>query len=59
MLQERPLTFMQLYATIQSERAKKGQGGNKYLDIDIYNEKREKTLKIKILPKAKKPKNRR
>jgi hypothetical protein len=24
---------MQLYATVQSERATKGQGGNKYLDI--------------------------
>lgn len=26
---------MKLYATITSERATKGQGGNKYLDIDI------------------------
>lgn len=26
---------MKLYATVQSERASKGQGGNEYLDIDI------------------------
>ena len=26
---------MRLYATIRSERASKGQGGNEYLDIDI------------------------
>lgn len=26
---------MKLYATVTSERASKGQGGNKYLDIDI------------------------
>lgn len=26
---------MKLYANIKSERAKKGQGGNEYLDIDI------------------------
>ena len=26
---------MKLYATITSERASKGQGGNEYLDIDI------------------------
>jgi len=27
---------MKLYATTTSERASKGQGGNKYLDIKIY-----------------------
>ncbi len=27
---------MKLYATVSSERATKGQGGNKYLDIKIY-----------------------
>lgn len=26
---------MKLYATVTSERASKGQGGNEYLDIDI------------------------
>ena len=26
---------MKLYATVTSERASKGQGGNKYLDIEI------------------------
>jgi hypothetical protein len=29
---------MKLYATTTSERASKGQGGNKYLDIIIRNE---------------------
>lgn len=32
---------MKLYATITSERATKGQGGNKYLDIEIKAEKLE------------------
>lgn len=26
---------MKLYATVASERASKGQGGNKYIDIDL------------------------
>lgn len=26
---------MKLYATVTSERASKGQGGNKFIDIDI------------------------
>lgn len=30
---------MKLYATITSERASKGQGGNKYLEIEIQAEK--------------------
>ena len=30
---------MKLYATIASERASKGQGGNEYLKIIIRNEK--------------------
>jgi hypothetical protein len=34
---------MKLYAWIASERAKKGQGGNKYLDIDIDIEHPDKT----------------
>ena len=33
---------MKLYATTTSERASKGQGGNRYLDIDIYTTNREK-----------------
>ena len=32
---------MKLYATITSERASKGQGGNNYLHIAIYIENRE------------------
>jgi len=32
---------MKLYATIQSERATKGQGGNQYLIIEIKAEKLE------------------
>lgn len=32
---------MKLYATVSSERASKGQGGNEYIDIDISGEKRE------------------
>ena len=33
---------MKLYAKIQSERASKGQGGNKQLNIAIYIDDREK-----------------
>lgn len=33
---------MLIYATTTSERASKGQGG-KYIEICIYNEKKEKT----------------
>lgn len=29
---------MKLYATVSSERATKGQGGNDFLSIEIYNE---------------------
>lgn len=32
---------MKLYATTTSERASKGQGGNEYLDINIYFEDRK------------------
>lgn len=27
---------MKLYATVKSERARKNQGGNKYVDIDLF-----------------------
>lgn len=40
---------MKLYATTTSERASKGQGGNKYLDIDIFTTSKEKpTHKLKV-----------
>lgn len=29
------MRVMKLYATVTSERASKGQGGNKFIDIDI------------------------
>ncbi len=32
---------MKMYATIQSERATKGQGGNEYLKIIVRNEKQQ------------------
>ena len=41
---------MKLYATIRSERAMKGQGGNQYLNIDILGEKKEPLGYIKIIP---------
>lgn len=37
---------MKLYATVSSERASKGQGGNEYLAIQVQNEKQEKVLTI-------------
>lgn len=32
---------MKIYATVASERAKKGQGGNEYLKIIVRNEKQQ------------------
>lgn len=32
---------MKLYATVTSERATKGQGGNEYIRITLYGEKNE------------------
>ena len=39
---------MKLYATIQSERALKGQGGNEYLEILIRNEERRPFLAVLV-----------
>lgn len=39
---------MRLYSTVTSERASKGQGGNKYLDIKILNEKKEEIMDITL-----------
>ena len=41
---------MKLYATITSERATKGQGGNEYLNINILGEKKEPLGHIRIIP---------
>ena len=42
---------MKLYATTTSERGKTvSKSGNEYLEIEIYNEKREKVAEIKITP---------
>ena len=39
---------MKLYATIRSERASKGQGGNQFLDIVIRNEQQEEMMKVEV-----------
>lgn len=41
---------MKLYAKTTSERASKGQGGNKFLNILVQNEDKHKILKIDIKP---------
>lgn len=42
---------MKLYATVTSERASKGQGGNKLVKIDVQaGDSREYVLKIVVLP---------
>ncbi len=41
---------MKLYATTTSERASKGQGGNKYLKINVMNDKQEQIVYIEIMP---------
>lgn len=38
---------MKIYATVESERAKKGQGGDA-LDIVIYGEQRETLFGLKV-----------
>ena len=37
---------MKLYATVASERATKGQGGNEYLDIDIFVGSRDNSVTL-------------
>lgn len=44
---------MNLYATTTSERASKGQGGNEYLNIQIYDEFETTLAIISILPTRK------
>lgn len=39
---------MKLYATVTSERAKKGQGGNKFLDIDVYGEEGIQIYRLEV-----------
>ena len=49
---------MKLYATTTSERATKGQGGNKYINVDITTEDGRKILKISVYPDtAERPEN--
>lgn len=42
---------MKLYATTTSERARKGQGGNEYLRIEIMNGQGERLANITVEPK--------
>ena len=37
---------MKLYATVSSERASKGQGGNNHLDIDVFVGSAKDSVKI-------------
>lgn len=46
---------MKLYATTTSERASKGQGGNKYLNIDILDEEENLIAYISVLSYNDKP----
>mgnify|MGYP001608379925 CR=1 FL=1 len=41
---------MKLYATVTSERATKGQGGNDYLQIQLQNDKQVIFGSIAVLP---------
>lgn len=41
---------MKLYATVSSERARKGQGGNECLNIVVRNEKQEVIAHINFYP---------
>jgi len=39
---------MTLYATVASERASKGQGGNEYLDIEVQDKRNAIVLMMRI-----------
>lgn len=39
---------MKLYATTTSERAKKGQGGNKYIEVIINDEQKENICQVLV-----------
>ncbi len=39
---------MNLYATVTSERATKGQGGNDYLDIEVLGDKQQPIARMVI-----------
>lgn len=41
---------MKLYATITSERATKGQGGNEFVDVQMLNENKEPFLFAHAIP---------
>ena len=41
---------MKLYATVTSERASKGQGGNKYIEVKINDDKKMPIYELAILP---------
>lgn len=37
---------MKLYATVTSERATKGQGGNEFITIELYGDDRKKPVAV-------------
>jgi hypothetical protein len=41
---------MKLYATTTSERASKGQGGNDFVKIHIYNAKQQEICRLYVTP---------
>lgn len=43
---------MKLYATVSSERASKGQGGNKYLEIEVKNEEAQRIALMHFWPSS-------
>lgn len=45
---------MQLYATVSSERASKGQGGNEYLEIVITGAHQTELITLKLTPNGSK-----
>jgi len=45
---------MKLYASVKSERAEEGQGGNDFLIIKITDDKREEIASLEVLPGDKK-----
>ena len=47
---------MKIYATVSSERASKGQGGNEYIDIDFLDSEKNHIARLVFMPDANDPK---
>lgn len=43
---------MKIYGTVKSERAMRGQGGDEYLHIEIFNSKQQVVATVEAIPEG-------